>query len=148
MIRKITIILMALALALCWAVSTSAAIRDDSRMVAESEVIGQIRLPCGCPGYISFIKSGEYGLAFPAHKEAYKFTVTQEDGKLTAIMSGTDDYRDVYTSVPPYERWWSDNMKDYLTREMLGFTVLDTIRRHYQKNKHVVFVVPISLFKG
>jgi len=133
MIRKITIILTVLALVLCWINPTVAGIRDDTRMVVESEVIGQITLPCGHQGFITFIKPGEYGLGIPAHNEAYKFMVTQEDGNLTAIMTGADDYRDVYTSGPPYEKWWSEKLDLWLTEGMLGFIVLDTIRIHYQE---------------
>lgn len=132
---KSLMIVVSLIIALCWINPSVSAIRDDSRMVAEAEVIGQVVLLCGCPAYILFIETGEYGLVIPTHNEAYKSTVTQEDGKLTVtmIMVG-GPFHEVYTSVPPYEKWWRESEEDWLTEGMIGFMVLDIIRDHYQKS--------------
>jgi len=131
---KSLIIVTALVIALSWINPIVAAIQDDARVAAEPEIIGQIILPCGCPAFVLFSEPGEYGLVIPTHEEAYKFMVTQEDGKLTATIFDMDGLQlDVFTSVPPYEKWWRESMEDWLTEGMIGFIVLDTIRVHYQK---------------
>lgn len=107
-----------------------------------AEVIGQIRLPCGCPGFIFYNQvPGEYALVIPTHREVYKFVVDQEDGKLTATMLALDgSYQEVYTSVPPYEKWWSERV-GWLTEGMGGFRVLSIIRNHYQKGNASVIKI-------
>jgi len=132
---KIWIIwLLALFIALCWINPIDAAIRDDARMVVEAETIGQITMPCGHPGLITFIKPGEYALIIPAHKDAYTIAVVQENGKVTITMKRFDDsWQDVYKAIPPYDKWWSEGLQEHLIEGMLGFEVMDMVRVHFQK---------------
>lgn len=132
---KSLIIVTALLVGLCWINPGVAAIREDAQVPAEPGIIGRVILPCGCPGFVWFIKLGEYGLTIPTHNEVYNFAVIREDGKLMVTMIILDgSFRDVYTSIPPYEKWWSETLEDWLTEGMLGFMVLDIIRDHYQKS--------------